>query len=445
MRSTRQDAIKGGLPTIAGSPSKAGRLVVPSPTLNEEQRDNAPTPTRIPRPFPKVAPTVGNATTLSSSASFSTPSFAPPRVNRRLSYLGSTPDRPRLTSSASTSTIQTIDMQDLRVATIVREPGLALGEKTLSTRRRQDSAGGDLSQIPRSRSNVTGGVLGYTRGASREPSEVPLSESVSMSASKGGLRRSTGRETLSTFDEAQSITPRSITSGQLRSSASNVRLSTGPSTADVTATVSLSSARRLLSKSTDGQSSTNRRSSALSAPPPLEAPISALKSSRSMAGGISKMAIPTSRVPRSIVVPSPSALSDSTRSGSSASQYASVSEEEMRGDEEMSAYVRRQQTKKLAAGVSSELIRKMFEFPEPTAALPALSNRGEFFVPSSPYLSLLLIECGLHVRCAVVVFEVSNGIRTRGDTRAREDLLCRTRVQQETSIQGSVDEQSRLR
>ncbi|ORY79330.1 kinase-like domain-containing protein [Leucosporidium creatinivorum] len=41
----------------------------------------------------------------------------------------------------------------------------------------------------------------------------------------------------------------------------------------------------------------------------------------------------------------------------------------------MSAYVRRQQAKKSAAGVSAEAIRKMFEFPDPTEPLPPLDSR----------------------------------------------------------------------
>lgn len=43
----------------------------------------------------------------------------------------------------------------------------------------------------------------------------------------------------------------------------------------------------------------------------------------------------------------------------------------------MGAYVRRQQAKKSAAGVSADVIRKMFEFPDPTEPLLALVSRGE--------------------------------------------------------------------
>lgn len=45
----------------------------------------------------------------------------------------------------------------------------------------------------------------------------------------------------------------------------------------------------------------------------------------------------------------------------------------MRADEEMAAYVRRQWSKKVAAGTSEETVRKMFEFPAPTDPLPPLS------------------------------------------------------------------------
>jgi dual specificity tyrosine-phosphorylation-regulated kinase 2/3/4 len=43
----------------------------------------------------------------------------------------------------------------------------------------------------------------------------------------------------------------------------------------------------------------------------------------------------------------------------------------------MSAYVRRQQAKKMSAGMSADTIRKMFEFPDPTEPLPPLDSRGE--------------------------------------------------------------------
>jgi dual specificity tyrosine-phosphorylation-regulated kinase 2/3/4 len=60
-----------------------------------------------------------------------------------------------------------------------------------------------------------------------------------------------------------------------------------------------------------------------------------------------------------------------------------VDEDESRADEEMGAYVRRQYSKKLSAGMSEEAIRKMFEFPDPTDPLPPLESKGDFTSPES--------------------------------------------------------------
>ncbi|KAM0754666.1 kinase-like protein [Meredithblackwellia eburnea MCA 4105] len=85
------------------------------------------------------------------------------------------------------------------------------------------------------------------------------------------------------------------------------------------------------------------------------------------------MTIPT-RISKSSTQPTLNAAPTETSSGRSSStgSIRTVSEEQLRGDEEMAAYVRRQQAKKLAAGVSSDTIRKMFEFPDPTDPLPPL-------------------------------------------------------------------------
>ncbi|KWU44252.1 kinase-like protein, partial [Rhodotorula sp. JG-1b] len=48
-------------------------------------------------------------------------------------------------------------------------------------------------------------------------------------------------------------------------------------------------------------------------------------------------------------------------------------EDEIRGDEEMAAYARRQRTKRLASGMDANSVRRLFEFPEPTQPLPPLS------------------------------------------------------------------------
>ena len=53
-----------------------------------------------------------------------------------------------------------------------------------------------------------------------------------------------------------------------------------------------------------------------------------------------------------------------------------MTEEEMRGDEEMQTYVQRQQKKKLAAGMTEADVKKLFEFPETIEPAKAMSAQG---------------------------------------------------------------------
>ena len=93
---------------------------------------------------------------------------------------------------------------------------------------------------------------------------------------------------------------------------------------------------------------------------------------------------------RSSTMPQPSSSPSSSgrQSLSTPSPVPSaIDEEEMLGDEEMMAYIRRQHAKKLASGASQESLDEMLKFPEP---LPP-------GVPSSPnskqFLYLLIFLC----------------------------------------------------
>lgn len=355
-RSTRQESIKAGLPTIAGSPSKANQ---PQPALEplpvrQESREKSHTPTKIPRLYSRYTPTDAKL----PPAAPVPHTIIPLRSSRRTTHAAvaiSVDSKPESSSTA--------------IAVAQREPGLALGEKSLSSRRRQEV---ETSQIPRSTSMaaVTGNSVTLSHSQAEPSSTVD----------RIALRKSQARELLASSQTAAPI-PRSFTSGQLTSSASNIRTVSNAGPGSVTST--LTSARRLLSRSTDGNSL---------APSPRRAPVSStetsasnalIKPSRSVVSGISKLAAP-SRVPKSTLAAPPvnSTLPDS-RSTSASSQTISPTEEEIRADEEMSAYVRRQQTKKLAAGMPADVIQKMFEFPEPTVPQPGMKSRGElggFFV-----------------------------------------------------------------
>jgi hypothetical protein len=323
---TRPEAIKAGLPTIDGSPSKPSRLSPrpsdttrlsprPSDTMGEANEERGSTPTKIPRLFPRQH--TSPKSSLSQSTSYT--GIAPTKSSRRLTYLGT----------------------EINEFGANREPGLGLGEKTLSSRRRQN---GDSSQIPRTRSTTL--ITARTR-------DFGASEGLQSSAStsRNGTRLS--------VDPTEVASPRSsarLSSSTIESRRTPSRTIEGPPAVTPRRTSAYSST---LSSVSNATSTSN--------------PMTMLSKSRSMATGISRIAGP-SRVPRSTIP------AESARSISVSSQRSNiVSDDELRGDEEMSAYVRRQQTKKLAGGMSTELIRKMFEFPEPTVPRQVLSTRGKLW------------------------------------------------------------------
>ncbi|KAL4249574.1 protein kinase superfamily protein [Abortiporus biennis] len=66
---------------------------------------------------------------------------------------------------------------------------------------------------------------------------------------------------------------------------------------------------------------------------------------------------------------------------------SSVDEEEVIGDEEMMQYIRRQQAKKLAAGVSQQELDEMLRFPEPLPPVPGMSPNAVLRSNQAQYLS----------------------------------------------------------
>jgi dual specificity tyrosine-phosphorylation-regulated kinase 2/3/4 len=57
-----------------------------------------------------------------------------------------------------------------------------------------------------------------------------------------------------------------------------------------------------------------------------------------------------------------------------------VDEDEVLGDEEMMAYIKKQQAKKLAAGVSQAELDEMLRFPEPIAPGNPTSPAGMYLM-----------------------------------------------------------------
>ncbi|GAA5898348.1 hypothetical protein JCM8208_006953 [Rhodotorula glutinis] len=352
-----QDSVKANLPTIAGSPSTHGLLGAGSSTSSSTDPSpsgtpppKSQTPTRIPRLNARASPT--------SRSLIGKP--GPRRVGSFSSGLDG-----QLSSSAS-SGLQQQGENDLGEFGIVASSHGG-GAAAASTRRRLDSEA--TSQIPRSRSSTS-----RASSASRAPSASlePVS-----SSSRIGTVVPRERRAPATATELDKRTPAAtpLRTAQARVpslSASSSRLSSSQrASADVSAASSsatvTASARRSLPKPGELSSSTSRRTSA---PAQSAEPPSSSRSTRTLS---SKMAIPT-RVSKSAVGNAARPSSGATDSGrSSAASGTYVDDDEVRADDEMAAYVRRQWSKKVAAGTPEDTVRKMFEFPAPTDPLPPLS------------------------------------------------------------------------
>ncbi|GAA5905579.1 uncharacterized protein JCM6883_005375 [Sporobolomyces salmoneus] len=395
-----QESMRAHLPTIAGSPSTRVPTTTGTPSAGESRvASQNPSPSGTPPPpkshTPTKIPRLGRIGTVGSSRNNS-PSSATAATKtawRRSSSFGGPGDTSHpLAASLSGSLAPSAYDQDSTsefgsVNPVNRDPGLQLGEKTLSTRRRleSDATLSSTSGIPRSKSTSSS-----TFATAREP----LSSSTSSSRQGTSLPRANRRpsvveEEKRTVSNAIPIASTPARSNQPRFSslsASAPRASTNfsaPPSSESVLPTSISS-KRIAPKSSEANSLPRRTSLA---PSTTGETISTSKSSRTLSN---KGAIPTRVSKASSTLGSSTRLSGSgTESGrSSSASQREVDEDEVRADEEMGAYVRRQYTKKLSAGMSEEAIRKMFEFPDPTDPLPPLDAKDALSLYSrflSPY------------------------------------------------------------
>ncbi|BGP38563.1 serine/threonine protein kinase, CMGC, dual-specificity [Rhodotorula kratochvilovae] len=354
-----QDSIKANLPTIAGSPSTHVLLgggsthssTGPSPSSTPPPKSH--TPTRIPR--------LNRTQTVSPRASPTSRSLAGKPAPRRVgSYSSQLDGASQLSSSvASLASAGENGMNEFGVV------GSAHGEKAASTRRRVDSEA--TSQIPRSRSSTTSRSSSVNRATS-ETLEAPATGSRIGTVVPRDRRRPT---TVEEEKRTPGATPLRVAQPRLTSlSSSTSRLSSQQTSADSSgastatpATSLAASTRRSLPKPGELSSSTSRRTSA---------PAETISSSRSARTLSSKMAIPT-RVSKSTSGGARHSPSTTDSGRSSAASGTFVADDEVRADAEMAAYVSRQCSKKLAAGLSEDAVRRMFEFPAPSEPLPPLS------------------------------------------------------------------------
>ncbi|GAA5842826.1 hypothetical protein JCM3766R1_007175 [Sporobolomyces carnicolor] len=391
-----QESIRGHLPTIAGSPSAR----VPTTTGVDSAADSrvpsqGPSPSGTPPPksrTPTKIPRLGRIGTAGSSPkprssrnnSPSSATVATKSAWRRSSSFGgpgdiSNPLAASLTGSLAPSAYENESTSEF--GSVNRDPGLQLGEKTLSTRRRleSDATLSSLSGIPRSKS---------TSASTFASARDPLSSSTSSSRHGTSLPRAARRP--SVVEEEKRTVPAAIPIAATPARSSQPRLSSLSASAPRASTnfsfapdaaLSSSTSKRVPLKPSETNSLPRRSSLATS---------DALPSSKSSRALSTKGAIPT-RVSKSASGAASSArLSGSgTDSGrSSSASQREVDEDEVRADDEMNAYVRRQYSKKLSAGMSEDAIRKMFEFPDPTDPLPPLDSKDALSLYSrflSPY------------------------------------------------------------
>ena len=389
-----QESMRANLPTIAGSPSThasrqstaaAGetRTTSQDPSPSGTPPPKSHTPTKIPR-LGRIGVTASPkplATGRSRDPSPAASSTIAKSAFRRSSSLGGPGDTGNSLAATFSSSVAPSALQNESTdefGSVNRETGLQLGEKTLSTRRRLDSDATLSSGIPRSRSTTAASLASSSRD--------PLASSTSSSRQSTALPRAARRP--SVVEEERKTAPTSTTVNSTPARSSQPRLSSLSASAprlssqlpsDSTATSSSaattlppsSSSKRIPLKATETNTFPRRTSLAST----TSDSISSSKSTRSLA---SKGVIPT-RVPKSSSSLTGARLSPSgTESGrSSSASQREVDEDEVRADEEMAAYVRRQFSKKLSAGMSEDTIRKMFEFPDPTDPLPPLEAKGE--------------------------------------------------------------------
>lgn len=247
----------------------------------------------------------------------------------------------------------------------------ATNSPTLKSNRRTSTLIGSSSGIPTSRD--------ASPAATNEPMNEfgVLENGTGAAASKAGATSSQRHSVRASPSTTASRVPRQV------SNSSSATLNGG---------VTRKSNRESISFSGLRKSSTGSVASISVNPPPETQTqsshrFSALSPSKGLKLLSPKMSLPTARGASS----SSQSLSQAMASPSSSRQSLStpspapspIDEEEMLGDEEMMQYIRRQQAKKLANGVSQHELDEMLRFPEPIRPVSPLSPAGELYATFS--------------------------------------------------------------
>jgi dual specificity tyrosine-phosphorylation-regulated kinase 2/3/4 len=344
LRSTRQN-----LPTIAGSPSVGTALgtsgtAQPPPSASSRNADlsislpNKDTPTKIPRMSSRTS-----ATSSPQSALKSPPSLL---NNRRASLIGSTHSFTHYTGNSVT------EPSPSPQASYIDEFGVLDANET-PTQKAQYGA-----PIPRNAARASpqslakrNSIRSSPQSMSRVPRQLPIPPSSNAtSTSATAARKSSVRD--------------AVSFGGLRKS--------------------------IASTSTSAPNDTSSFASRLSALSPsksikLLSPKVSLSAARTAAPSSTSPAIQNA-------IPSTPSSGRHSHSTTPSPVPSSVDEEELLGDEEMMAYIRRQQAKKLASGAKKEELDELLRFPEPLPPLPPSSPSCK--ISSFTYL-LCVCSCEL--------------------------------------------------
>lgn len=347
-RSSRFHDPKSALPTIAGSPS------VHSNAASKDVGTNGATPTRIPRRQPRS----------SDSPHSHLSEFGV--VEKRSSPSGSSTTQRDHSRRTPSTTATSAPSQSSVLAALARSENQPILAELVAASKRQpfskrSGSANSISSIPRSQSTARSTEASPVDTTSQRKVVPRVEESpaqTSATSGKSALPRSTRRMSMMTSEPPNQLVPRTPKTSSSTRQTLTERIS--------------SSARRSISKPDAlAPAATSRRQSEV---------LASSKSSRSLAA---KLSVPASasRMTKSTTTPSLSSLAGtpvSDRSASTSRAQTPVDEEEVKADQEMAAYVRRQQSKQLAAGTSSRDIKKMFEFPGPIPPISGMPAQGMF-------------------------------------------------------------------
>lgn len=321
-RSSTSDELsaKGQLPTIAGSPSVQSGLSNDKVLQQQQQApDPSQTPTRIPR-----------------------------RVGT-----GSTSPRPSLMSE--------FGIIDAAEKALNSANSSLQVESENSSRRTSSSASSSRSTaVPKSRSSQTISASAASTSSRTADRQVAAAAPAARHVKRRSLLgSSTEKDTASAAAPLTNRTP-ARTPRRVSSPATSQQNSASAAPARRTVkSISAATARREANLADDAGKPLRPRV----APPVVPATVSA-----------------ASKMSKSTTMPSLQVEERKRResvSAASSRRSTPIDDLEQRADQEMQQYVRRVTSKKLAAGVPSEDIRALFEFPDPTRPTRGMSAKGK--------------------------------------------------------------------